>query len=121
MSLVCIAIEPSKAQIGRSRVTGDPKSGRRTPIGLLGQLVRQVDRRLNGLIHAESILQDQTGQEARIDAAIEVVTSGNRRERPCVIDEARSVVETGGLNGVLAEPPHALGRIQEPPWGAQSD
>ena len=45
------------------------------PVGLLGQVVREVDGGLDRLIEAESVLQHQPGEIARVDAPEQVVLS----------------------------------------------
>ena len=66
------------------------KGSRRIPasVGLLGQVVGQVDGRLDGLVHAEPMFQDQPREIAGIDATEEVVASGNGRECPGVVHKA---------------------------------
>ena len=79
------------------------------PVGLFGQVVRQIDGGLDCLVQAEPMLQDQTREIAGIDATEEVVPSRYRCERPRVVHEARGVVEARRLGGRLPEPAHALG------------
>src|SRR5688572_8879096 len=87
-------------------------------VGLLGQVVGQIDRRLDCFVQAEPMLENKTREIARIDAPKEVVASRYGRVRPGVVHKARGVVEAGSLDGSLPEPAHALGRVQEPPWCA---
>ena len=76
----------SRRLVSRSRRAGGvtsragEQSGR--AVGLLGQVVGQVDRRLDGLVHAEPMLQDQTREIARVDATRQIVASGYGRVRP---------------------------------------
>src|SRR5215204_2158665 len=90
-------------------------------VGLLGQVVGQIDRRLDCLGHAEPMLENKTREIARIDAPKEVVTSRYGRVRPGVVDKAGGVEEAGSLDGRFPEPAHALRRVQEPPGRAKSD
>lgn len=62
--------------------------GSEPPVRLLGQAVRQVDRRVDGLGKAEPMLQDQAREIARVDATRQIMASGYGRVRPRVVHKA---------------------------------
>jgi hypothetical protein len=65
------------------------------------------------------MLEDQTRKIAGVDATKEVMASGYGRVCPRVVHKAGGVVEASCLDGKLSEPTHAVGGVQEPPWGTQ--
>src|SRR6185503_6195031 len=65
------------------------------------------------------MLDDEAREEAAIHATRQVVPRRDRQEGARVVVEAYGVVEAGRLGGLLAEAPHALGAVVEPPGRAE--
>jgi len=53
--------------------------------------------------------------------AAHVVAGGDRAERPGVVDEAGQLGVPGRLDRGGEVPGHCVGRVEEPPWGAEVD
>ena len=84
-------------------------------VGLLGQAVCEVNGGFGGLLQAEPMLQNQTREEAGIDASVKIMAGRYGRECSRVIDKAGGVVEAGSLDGELPEAAHPLWRVKKPP------
>src|SRR4029453_2492714 len=86
---------------------------------LRGQAVCEVNGGFGGLLQVEPMLEDQTREEARIDASIKIMASWYGCECSRVIDKAGGVVKAGSLDGEFPEAPHPFWRVKEPPGCAQ--
>src|SRR5690606_5360372 len=90
--------------------------GSRTPRPLVGdtrQVVGEVHGRLGGLVLAEPVFGDETGQVSRVDPAGEVVSRRNGGEGTRVVHEPRGVVEAGRLGRQFPEAPHTVRAVEE--------
>src|SRR6186997_2239198 len=77
-------------------------------VGLLRQIVGEIDRDLPRFVLVEQVLHHKLGEVSAIDAPRYIMPRRDRTERARVVVEADRVVEAGGLGGQLAEAPHAF-------------
>src|SRR2546423_1153075 len=63
--------------------------------------------------------RDETGKVVRVDAAGEIVPSGDRAESARVVSESCGVLDARRLRRLLAKSHHSLDRVMKPPRRAE--
>src|SRR5215471_2768301 len=85
----------------------------------LGKTVRQIRRKLEGLVFTDLVLDRKRCKKTAVDPARDVMSCGNRQERARVVVESDGVVKARRLGCQLAKAQHSLRAVVEPPGRAQ--
>jgi hypothetical protein len=84
-------------------------------VGPLGEPVGEIPRDLVRLVLIQPVLDDEPREEAAVDSPGHVVAGGNGKVGARIVVEANCIGEARRLRRNLAEAPHAIRTVEEPP------